>query len=69
MRKLPIPVPVYNADGTLNRDGSLTHIVELRMMIKDHAEKIELAVTNLESTPLFIGHKWLKRHNPNIDWQ
>ena len=69
MHPLPIPVPVYNADGTLNRDGSITHMAELRMTVKDHSEKIELAVTGLESAPLFIGYEWLKRHNPNIDWQ
>jgi predicted aspartyl protease len=26
---LPIPVPVYNADGTLNKGGLITHVVRL----------------------------------------
>ena len=30
---------------------------------------ITLAVSNLGTTPVFIGHEWLKRHNPVIDWK
>jgi hypothetical protein len=28
-----------------------------------------LAVSNLGKVELFIGHEWLKKHNPNIDWR
>lgn len=62
-------ISVYNADGTLNKGGSITEYVELRMTIKDHTERIQLAVTQLGKTKLFIGHKWLKLHNPTIDWR
>jgi RNase H-like domain found in reverse transcriptase/Reverse transcriptase (RNA-dependent DNA polymerase)/Integrase zinc binding domain len=39
------------------------------MVIQDHMERIHLAVSNLGKTELFIGHEWLKKHNPNIDWR
>ena len=39
------------------------------MRLKDHTECITLAVTDLGKTDLFIGHDWLKLHNPSIDWQ
>lgn len=67
--EMPIPTKVYNADGTLNTVGAITHFVELRMMIGDHSEKIHLAVADLGKANLFIGHEWLKCHNPTIDWQ
>lgn len=67
-RKLPIAIPVYNADGTINRDGSISEVVDIRMTIQDHSERIQLAVTHLGETDVFIGFEWLKRHNPNIDW-
>ena len=67
--KLRVPIPIYNADGSVNAAGSITDFVELRMTLKDHTERITLAVTDLGKTDLFIGHDWLKIHNPSIDWQ
>ena len=40
-------MPVYNADGTLNANGSIEGYTQLRMFVEDHSEQIELAVTNL----------------------
>ena len=66
---LPRPVPVYNADGTLNNGGSITHTVTLRLTIGQHSERITFGVTNLGKSDLFLGHEWLKYHNPTIDWE
>ena len=68
-RKTAIPVPVHNADGTLNKNGSITDYVFLRLSVGDHMEQLEFAVADLGTHDLFIGHKWLKLHNPNIDWK
>ncbi|EGO04863.1 hypothetical protein SERLA73DRAFT_42203, partial [Serpula lacrymans var. lacrymans S7.3] len=46
-RKIPRPIPVYNADGTLNKNGAINEFVILLMEINGHVEKIHLAVTNL----------------------
>lgn len=69
LRNLPRPIPIYNADGTRNISGSMSKIVTLHMMIDDHHELLDLAVTNLGKPQVFIGFEWLNRHNPNIDWQ
>ena len=37
--------------------------------VRGHTESIELAVTDLGSTDVFLGHDWLKLHNPSIDWE
>ena len=68
IQKLPIKMPVYNADGTLNADGSIEGFIKVRMVIGDHAEQIELAVTNLGTTDVFLGLDWLRFHNPTVDW-
>lgn len=68
VKELPVNLPVYNADGTLNEGGAIEGFVEVRMMIGDHAERIELAVTNLGKTDIFLGLDWLRYHNPNINW-
>ena len=68
-RKTAIPAPVHNADGMLNKNGSITKYVFLRLSVGDHMEQLKFAVANLGMHNLFIGHEWLKLHNPNIDWK
>ena len=68
-RKMARPIPTYNADGTLNSGGTVKEFVQMKMVIQDHVEKIDFAVTGLGSKMAFIGHDWLKRHNPTIDWR
>ncbi len=67
--KVLVPIPVYNADGTWNAGGDITEFVELRMMIGSHVERIDLAVTNLGKKDVYLGHDWLKRHNPSVNWK
>ena len=68
-QKTPLPLRVYNADGTLNGSGSITKFVEVRFSIRDHAEIMPLAVTDLGTTDVFIGYEWMKKHNPSVDWE
>ena len=67
--KLPRAIPVYNADGTLNLDGSITDMISLELRIRDHVEHIDFGVTNLGKGEIFLGHDWLKIHNPSINWR
>ena len=68
-QKVARPIPVYNADGTFNKSGPITDYVEMCMQVQDHSERILLAVADLGKADIFIGHDWLKVHNPTIDWQ
>ena len=67
-RQTALPIPVYNADRSANATGSITEFVDISMPIGDHQEQIALAVAKLGSAPLFIGHEWLRFHNPTVDW-
>ena len=69
MKKLPRPLPVYNADGSLNSRGPISEYIEVFMKVGCHQEKFQLAVSNIGKSEIFIGHDWLKIHNPTIDWQ
>ena len=66
--KVQVPIPVRNADGTPNKAGSITAFDEVRLVIGEHSELVKLAVTDLGGHGLFLGHDWLKKHNPTIDW-
>lgn len=61
-------VQATNADGSVNNGGLITHYVELRMTIKEHKEKWRFLVTSLGKTRLYLGHDWLTKHNPSINW-
>ena len=63
------PIAVFNANGTPNIGGSLTHYVVVKIQIGDHAEHLLLFITDLGKSDLFLGHEWLDHHNPVVDWK
>ena len=65
--KLTKPIPVYNIDSTLNEAGSITEVVSLILHYKNHSERT-FAVCGLCKQKLILGHSWLWKHNPEIDW-
>jgi hypothetical protein len=67
-RPLDRPIPVYNADGTPNLGGSLKEVVQLKLRIGTHEEVFEFGVSTLGRNDVFLGHDWLRYHNPRIDW-
>jgi hypothetical protein len=67
-RRLSKPVPVYNVDDTLNEAGSITEVADLILRYKNHSERTLFAVTGLGKQNLLLGHTWLLKHNPEIDW-
>ena len=67
-RKYIRPIGVFNADGTPNEAGIVTHYATVGIEIQGHQELLRLAVTKLASSDLFLGYDWLMRHNPDIDW-
>ena len=69
LTKLLKSIPVCNADGSSNVAGRLTHTVQLQMIIGDHKEIMEFSVLNLGTSDVFLGHNWLRHHNPEIDWR
>ena len=69
MTRLLKSIPVFNVDGSSNIAGKLTHTVQLQVIIRDHKEIMEFGVSNLGTSDIFLGHNWLKHHNPEIDWK
>ena len=65
---LDFPLEIYNADGTKNNAGTITHEVELRFAVQGHVSKGWFHVVNLNRKSMIIGMEWLRRHNPVIDW-
>ena len=55
-RQLLFPITCYNADGSTNKDRSVTEVVKMNITIGDHQELIQLSVTNLSNHYLFLGY-------------
>ena len=58
---------VFNADGTKN--GEVIKVAPLEVKINGHKETLEAAVTDLDRTDMFLGHDWLVKHNPEVNWK
>jgi len=58
---------VFNADGTKNRE--VTKVAPLEIKINRHKEILEAVVMDLDGTDMFLGHDWLVKHNPEVNWK
>jgi len=58
---------VFNADGTKNEE--VTRVASLEIKINSHKEQLEVAVMDLDRTDMFLGHDWLVKHNPEVNWK
>ena len=41
----------------------------LKVEINRYKETLEVAVTDLDGTDIFLGHDWLVKHNPEVNWK
>ena len=58
---------VFNTDGTKN--GEVTRVVPLEIKINGYKDQLEAAVIDLDGTDMFLGHNWLVKHNPEVNWK
>ena len=64
------PIRVLNVDGTPNQSGMIKSTITLRVTYKgEHTERMTFGVVNLGKATLILGHNWLKKHNPEVDWE
>ena len=55
-KQMPLIILVYNIDSTLNKNGFIKEFAILQLAINNHYEHINLTVTELGDTDLFLGH-------------
>jgi len=63
------PIGVFNIDGSANRAGQITHFARLALTVDGQERWTDLLVTNLGSEDLILGLPWLRKANPDIDWE
>ena len=52
-----------------NEAGLIMEAISLILHYKNHSEWTTFCVTNLGKQKLLLGHTWLRKHNPEIDWE
>ena len=67
MKLINFSFKVFDTDGTKNR--KVTKVVPLEIEINGHKKQLEAAVMDLDGTNMFLGHDWLVKHNPEVNWK
>ena len=44
-------------------------MASLEIEIDGHTEQLEAVVTDLDGMDMFLGHDWLVKHNPEVNWR
>lgn len=68
-RRLPLPIPIYNIDGTLNKLGEIKEAITLDLEIGGQWNSTHLFVTGLGKNDLILRMTWLRKANPVINWE
>jgi len=63
------PILVFNVDGSPNKAGQISEVVDIVLHYKTYSEKMLLAVSNLGKQNMILSYTWLKDHNPEVNWQ
>ena len=66
-KKIDFSFKVFNTDGMKN--GEMTKVVPIEVEINGHKETLEAAVMDLDRMYIFLGHDWLVKHNPEVNWK
>jgi len=69
MKELPYYQPIFNVDGTLNRQGKITHYCDLMVSKGNVRKQLHFFVTSLGRDRFLFGYPWFKAFKPNIDWE
>jgi len=64
---LPRSFNVYNSDGSRNGEKTIRKFVPLEINSNRYIEQINVVVSEIKETDLFLGHDWLVEHNPEVD--
>ena len=69
LQKLRKPIEARNADGTSNKGGMIRYQVDLNLRIEERNLLQRFFIMDLgNKNTVILGHPWLTRANPLINW-
>ena len=60
---------VRNMDGSLNKEGSNEHIVEVNIYYQGYRKRTEIDIIRGQKWIVILRMLWIICHNPEIDWK
>ena len=63
------PIPVFNMDGSPNKAGQISEVVDVVLRYKTYSKRTLFAISNLGKQSMILGYTWLKNHNLEVNWQ
>jgi hypothetical protein len=67
-QRLKKAISLTNVDDSPNAIGKITQYVDATMNLNGHQTRERFYVADLGQDDIIIGIKWLKEHNPEINW-
>ena len=67
--ELETPVKAYNVDGTENKKEMIKNYINLQFSLNGKEFQERFYVTRLGKQKVILGLPWLRKHNPEINWQ
>ena len=63
------PRKIWNADSTENKEGMITHYLDLEVETKGIRKDMCFYITNIGKEDLFLGYPWLAAYEPRFIWK
>ena len=51
------------------KNREITEVAPLKIEINRHKKQLEAVVIDLNRMGMFLGHDWLVKHNPEVNWK
>ena len=63
------PRRIWNADSMENKEGMITHYLDLEVETKGIQKDMRFYITNIRKEDLFLGYLWLAAYEPRFIWK
>ena len=63
------PIQAQNVDGTPVKGSNIRQYAILPIKAGTYFHPTKLLITGIGKEQIILGHPWLQRHNPRIDWK
>ncbi len=69
--KQPLEKPrkIWNIDNTENKDGSITHYMNLKVQTQGIHKEMRFLITNIGNEDVILGYLWLATYEPKFSWK
>ena len=68
LQPLEKPKQIFNIDNSLNKAGSITHYLDLKVHTKKQEKVMRFYITDIRNEQILLGYPWLATFEPKFHW-